>query len=261
MASDRTVSLIQSVSRAAEVLKSFSVEQPTLTASEIAARTGLHRTTIHRLLQTLEQASLVRQLPKSSRYTLDPSVLQFARIVDQVYGVKDAATPIMTSLRDKIQETIALHIRDGRDRVVTFQVEGNREVRRTYPVMGERIPLHIGSPGKSILAHLPEGERESYLAQPLVAVTELSHTNAEDLRQELDGIRAAGFAISTGERVEGVCSISAPIFDASNRVVAAITISAPAFRMTEHVALQHSPLLRQAAEEISARIGASASPR
>lgn len=257
MASDRSTGLIQSVARAAEVLKSFTIEEPTLTASEIAVRTGLHRTTIHRLLQTLEQSSLVRQLPDSSRYTLSPSVLQFARIVDQVYGIKDAAIPVMTSLRDRIQETVALHVRDGNDRIVTFQVEGIREVRRTYPVMGERIPLHIGSPGKLILANLPEEERAAYLSQPLVAVTEHSHNDPSDLVNELNEIQKDGFAVSVGERVEGVCSVSAPIFDNTNKVVGSITISAPAFRMTTQGALEYAPWLIEAGREISARLGAS----
>src|SRR5687767_10987085 len=136
---------VQSVRRAIMVLMAFSNETPQLGVGEIAKIVGLNRTTVHRLVATLESSGMIRRDVFSQKYTLSAQMLRFADIVLQQSDVRTVALPVMTALRDTVNETVGLHIREGWSRIVVTQVGANRDVRHMYRDIGEPIPLHLGA--------------------------------------------------------------------------------------------------------------------
>lgn len=247
---------VQSVERAFAVLRSFTAERPVQGVSEIATALDLNRTTVHRLLATLESCGAVRRDPISHRYTISAGVLQFANVFHQMSNVRDIAHQAMVRLRDSTGQTAALHLREGFERVTISQVESNQDLRMTYRDLGVPQPLHLGAPGKAILAHLCPEEIEDYLVRrELVAFTEHSITHPTALRDELSKIQQNAISLSRQERRPGVVSVAAPVFDATGQVVGAMNICGPVHRISEEQIEEIIPLVRDAARETSRRLG------
>lgn len=247
---------VQSVERAFAVLRSFTAERPVQGVSEIATALGLNRTTVHRLLATLESCGAVHRDPISHRYTISAGVLQFANVFHQMSNVRDVAHQAMVRLRDATGQTAALHLREGSERVTISQVESNQDLRMTYRDLGMPQPLHLGAPGKAILAHLEPDEIDEYLThRHLVAFTEYSITNPVRLRADLEKIRCNGYSLSRQERRPGVVSVAAPLFDNSGLVIGAMNVCGPVHRISEAQIEEMIPLVLEAARETSRRLG------
>lgn len=247
---------VQSVERAFAVLRSFTAERPVQGVSEIATELDLNRTTVHRLLATLEACGAVRRDPITHRYTISAGVLQFANVFHQMSNVRDIAHQAMVRLRDATGQTAALHLREGNERVTISQVESNQDLRMTYRDLGVPQPLHLGAPGKAILANLAPQEIDDYLThRHLIAFTDHSMTDPGELRCELESILREGISLSRQERRPGVVSVAAPIFDASGQVIGAMNICGPVHRVSEEQLEEIIPLVRDAARETSRRLG------
>jgi IclR family transcriptional regulator, acetate operon repressor len=247
---------VQSVERAFAVLRSFTAERPVQGVSEIASALDLNRTTVHRLLATLESCGAVRRDPITHRYTISAGVLQFANVFHQMSNVRDVAHQAMIRLRDATEQTAALHLREGSERVTISQVESNQDLRMTYRDLGVPQPLHLGAPGKAILANLSPEEIEEYLTRrDLIAFTDHSITDRNELRAELAMILESGISLSREERRPGVVSVAAPIFDDSGHVIGAMNICGPVHRVSEQQVQEIIPMVRDAARETSRRLG------
>lgn len=247
---------VQSVERAFAILRSFTAERPVQGVSEIASLLNLNRTTVHRLLATLESCGAVRRDPATHRYTISSGVLQFASVFHEISNVRDVAQPALVRLRDATGQTAALHLRESWERVTIAQVESNQDLRMTYRDIGVPQPLHLGAPGKTILAHMESEERDAYLAQrELVAFTAHSITDPQALRAELCRILAQGYGISRQERRPGVVSVAAPVFDASQQVIGAMNISGAVQRVTDADVAEIVPLVQRAARKTSHLLG------
>jgi DNA-binding IclR family transcriptional regulator len=227
---------VQSVVRAFDILKLFSSERPTLGVSEVAALTDLNRTTAHRLIATLKHCGALTQNPATLKYSLSAQLLQFSNMFVQTNELREIALGPMTTVRDLSGETCGLHVREGANRVIIAQVESRQALRLTYPNLGETVPLHIGAPGKAMLAFFDPAEINDYLKSLSLihdVTTPSSVTDPHQVRQELEKIRQQGFAISQQERRSGVKSIAAPIFDKRGHAIASINISGPLQRIAD----------------------------
>ena len=223
--------LVQSVMRAFDILSAFSAERSALSVAEIAALLNLSRPTVHRLLTTLQEAGAVMQQDGTHRYVLSAQIVRFSNAFHQQSNIVLIALPHLTSLRDVTGETSGLHLLEGSKRVVIAQVESREDLRLTYPTLGEAIPLHLGAPGKAMLAFRSPHQIEQYVMRnKLEAATPDSITSSGQLRTELTRIREAGYAISHQERRLGVVAIAAPLF-AGQAVVGAVNISGPDRRL------------------------------
>lgn len=243
---------VQSVTRAIKILYAFSANAPQLAVADIAKIVGLNRTTVHRLVGTLEASGLLRRDPYSQKYGLSAQVLRLADVFYQQNDIQAIALPRMTALRNELNETVALHQREGFCRVVVTQVGAHRDVRHMYRNIGEPIPLHLGAPGKVILANLNQSEIDEYLTtNPLEGTTSHSITDPEVLRGELSEIARQGFAISWEERRVGVVAMAAPIFDAYGHVVASMNISGPSQRIKQEQVDAMCPRLVEFTKEVS----------
>lgn len=221
--------MVQAVDRAIAILFSFASAKRALSVAEIAEVANLNRTTVHRLLGTVERHGLVQRIPDGNRYHLGPRLLQLSGAYLQFGNLQTAAISRLTLIRDETEETAALHLRQGCSRVVAFQVESHRELRRTYPDIGEPIALDVGAPSRAILAFMDPEEVSTCLEAGLSELW----TSKEALDAELSQIRTRGYAVSFQERSDGVVSVAAPVFDHFGNPIASINLSGPVTRIND----------------------------
>ena len=249
-------SRIQSLDRAVAVLNSFTPERAQLGVTEIARLTGLTRGTAHRIVANLESHQLLQRVQPGNRYALGPGLLRLAHSARVRINLQECAGPIMTRLRDETNETVGLHVVDGRFfRVVIDQVESRHSIRRTYTNLGESIPIHQGAPGKVILAHLPGDVQQQILSGPLEAATDNTIVDPELLKRELESVLDKGFAISLAERVPEVFTIAVPVFDYGESVVASLSVTGPSSRVNKKRLLEFAPHALKAAKDLSLMLG------
>ena len=254
----RRAGSVQSIDRAAAILRSFGEHRAELTLSEIARATGLTTSTVHRLLAAMQHNDLVRQ-SRERRYAPGPLIVRLGRGGATVATtLREAALPTMTALRDEVEETVGLHsLLPTDDRVVVDQVESHHPLRRTYTELGIPIALPYGAPGKVMTAFLPEDRCETVLARPLQHVTPATVVDQEALRRELAQVRETRYALSYAERTPGIHTVAAAIFDHTGIVVGCLSVSGPEIRMGTERLHALGPRVRDAGWAVSRLLGAS----
>jgi DNA-binding IclR family transcriptional regulator len=245
---------VRAVTRAMDVL--LSLEEGPQSLAKIADVTGLTKPTAHRLLATLSRNQLVIQNPWTSDYMLGPGCLGIANaVLNGLGGLGLMAQDILEGLAKTSQESVALHVPAGTQRVCVAQVPSPQPVRYTADV-GAAKPMYTGAMGKILLAFAHEQDRlELFSRLTLTPVTPLTITNKFELENELAEVRKQGYAVSRGEQADGVASISAPIFAASGHVMAAVSILGPSTRMSDDTMAKLRPLVVRAGQEISRLLG------
>lgn len=247
---------VQSLDRAMALLNTFTSRRTRLSVTELATHNGLNRSTAHRLLGALEVHELVKRVPGTRKYALGPHTLRLAAVATAETSISQVAMPIMVDLRDETEETVGLHLlTEDHQRMVTAQAESHLPLRRTYTEVNEPVPIHQGGPGKVLLASLPEAERDAVLERPLGAATEHTIVSPDALRAELEQIRRQGYALSFEERVTGIHTVAVPIWDYTERVIAALSVTGPAARMPVQRLEELVAPARHAAATISSELG------
>ena len=216
----------QAVDRAARLLTEVVHAPGSVTFTELAAATGLAKSTTSRLLLALERNGLIRR-DQAGRFAPGEVFIRFAWRGGAEAGLIEVAQPYLDSLGETTGETINLGVeRDG-------MVEQIAQVDSTYVIgatnwVGRPVPLHCAALGKVLLAHgaahLPSGRLERRALRTVTSRTALS--------AELAAVRERGYAITDGELEPGLVAIAAPVFHDGGAVVAALSVSGPATRLT-----------------------------
>ncbi|WP_438431338.1 IclR family transcriptional regulator [Gorillibacterium sp. sgz500922] len=241
---------VRAVERALDLLLCFA-EDSDLSLTELAARAGLHKSTVHRLLASLEVKGFVRRDPASERYRLGYRMWELSANLVQDDDPAVILLPEMERLRDQLGETVSLYVRDGLERIRVQAVQSSQAIRRVAPV-GVRLPLHVGASGKILVAFgAPELQRE-LSAAPLWA----DEAQKAAFERQLQEARDCGYATSLEEREAGAAAIAAPIVNRAHRMVAALAVSGPVNRLTAEAMKEDAPLLLEAA----ARMGKMLKP-
>lgn len=255
MAEDKHMT-IQAVDRALDVLllfaersADFEHEGRGLGVTQIAERLDLPKSTVHRILSTLEARGFCRQDPHTGRYHLGLKALELAGAYLAQSDLGSAAYPEMCRLRDQVEETVTLYVRDGTDRVRVQKAEGRHGVRRVVG-LGQRLPLHLGAASKVLLAWLPDYERERVLGSMRLPLD----FDLAGLKAAILETRRRGWASSAEEREEGVASVAAPIIDRSGHVVAALAISGPVQRFDGPAVERYAQAALETARNIGMRL-------
>lgn len=241
--------------RASALLDLLSQNGEDLGVREIARRLQLTRSTAHRLLASLERVGLAEHAPVTGKYRLGYKVAYWAAHSSRQSALREKAMPHMVRLRDRVRETVGLTARVQWARTYVAQVESPHNIRWTMEI-GRPYPLSAGAPGKVLLAFLPDAEVETILRTvPRQRFTARTPTAPGRIRAELQKVRRQGFAVALGEIVDGSATIAAPVRDISGEVVAALSISGPAFRFIGARRRAALPTLRKAAEALSWDLG------
>jgi DNA-binding IclR family transcriptional regulator len=246
--------MIKSVSKAVEIMNTFSPSEPRLTLKEIARRLGLPKSTIHNILSTLVQHGFVEKLDDDS-YALGTAIIALSQSVRANVELRDRAAPILRQLADSCRESVYLTVLDGDQSLYIYAVESPRRLLARTAV-GDQVHLHCTSVGKAILAALPEDEVEEIVVRNgLPAYTSATITDPDALHAALADTRARGYAIDAGEHETGIYCVGAPILNQQGRVVGACSISGSAPEMVRDRLEELAQEVMIAAQEISRRMG------
>lgn len=249
---------IQAIERAVALLNAFSADEPELGVTELAARVGLHKSTVHRFLVNLEAGGLVERNPRTGRYRLGIRVFELGGLVAQRMSLWEEALPFLEELVADTGETGHLAVLDNGEAIYIERVEARRALRIPAAV-GKGYPAHATNLGKVLLADLPFSEVERIAVERgLPAFTPRTITSLEGLAAELARIRERGYGVDDEEYDEGLRCIGAPVFDHTGQAVAAIGIGGPATRITPERVDDLAERVMRASAGLSRRLGAGA---
>ncbi|MFI7744275.1 IclR family transcriptional regulator [Kocuria rhizosphaericola] len=248
------------VSHALHVLRCFSVDEPTLGVTEIAARVGLHKSTVSRLLATLEQENVVERDPQTRRYRLGLGLISVAGPLLAELDERRAAYPVLLELTEQTGETSALMVWSGDQAVCVEQIPSPLQIKHTTP-LGTRYNTALSSSVQLFLAEQPPERVRALLLSGIVELPDPTEASiggyVESLRQVVD----EGVAVNYGKTSMDEVGVSAPVHDHRDRMVAAVMVAAPRYRVTPEQAELLSSAAVAAAREVSQRLGASPAAR
>lgn len=247
---------LETLMRGLNILSLYTRETPALTLTEITRATKLNKTTVYRILSTLENAGYLVRDEDTKRYRPDLKVLQLGFASISSLEVRQAARRYLELLSQQVGETVSLSVLDGADIIYVDRVRNQRIVGVVLG-LGSRLPAHCASMGKAILAHLPPSELEDYLdkavLEPCTSNTLRDH---QALKDELSLVRSRGFATNDEELEMGLRAVAAPIWDNSNRVVAAVNITGSTSSISqERLVGDLAEAVRHTAAQISQALG------
>ena len=248
--------LIQSVSRALDILEAFAIGQEELGVTELSRKLKLHKNNVFRLLATLETRGYVEQDKETGNYRLGMKTFEVASVFLHHLGVVKQARGALEQLAAETGETAYLAVLDGPWAVCVDMVETAHAVR-VVSQLGRRLPAHAAALGKAQLAFRPQDELEQLWKQhELTAVTARSVTDAGRLGEELGRVAAQDLAFEDEELAPGVRGVAAPVRDYQKRVVGAIGVTGPVLRLTlERVQGELASRVKAAAQSVSKRLG------
>lgn len=251
--------LIQSVSRAFDILEAFSTKEGALGVTELSRKLRLHKNNVFRLLATLETRGYVEQDRESDTYRLGVRSYEVASVFLSHLDWRRQARPVLESLAGELGESCYLALRQGASVVYVDVVETDAPIR-VAPRLGRRFPAHATAAGKVLAAALTREKFEELFPSPaLEQLTPKTIADREALFSHLGQVADNGYALSDEEDSPGVRALAAPISDFTKEVVGAVECVAPAFRMDAGRVEAVAGPLKAAAREITARIGGSPS--
>lgn len=209
------------VDRALSVLSAFQTGDTSLSVTELAERTRLYKSTVLRLLASLAHGGLLRKTPEG-RWALGPEVVRLASLYTASFSLEEVVLPVMQALVAKTGESVALHVRQGEQRLCLFRVD-SQQLLRDHVRAGDVLPLDRGAGGRVLMAF--SGARGKLYEQ----------------------IRQDGYIHATGDRVPGLVGVSAPVWRSQGQLVGALTLTVPELRFKK--SFVHD--LREAAAHLS----------
>ena len=224
---------IQVLERSFALLDLLALHQEPVSLKEISARTGLHPSTAHRILNDLTIGRLVDR-PQAGTYRLGMRLLELGNLVKQRLDVREAALGPMRELHKLTHQAVNLSMRQGDEIIYVERSYSERSGMQVVRTVGGRAPLHLTSVGKLFLAHDEPARVRSYAVRTgLTGHTRNSITDVQRLERELAQVRATGVARDDEELELGVRCMAAGIFDDQGKLLAGLSISAPAGRLEE----------------------------
>lgn len=242
---------IQVIERMFTVLDILASREEAIALKEISERAGLHPSTTHRILNDLVSGRFVDR-PQSGSYRLGLRLLELGNLVKNRLNVRDAALEPMRDLHRVIQQPVNLSLRQGDEIVYVERAYSERSGMQVIRAIGGHAPLHLTSVGKLFLAVDDSHKVRAYAARTgLAGHTRNSLTQLTALERELTKVRRDGWASDNQELELGVRCMAAGIVDDQGKLVAGLSISAPAERLDD----KWLPKLQATAREISKRLG------
>jgi DNA-binding IclR family transcriptional regulator len=244
---------VQSVDRAVSLLQALA-RRRSAGLTELATDVGIHKSTVFRLLATLEARGLVEQDGERGRYRLGQTVRWLAAGAAGGLDLTATARPVATDLAAEVGETVNVVVTDGHEVTTVDQVTGPAIVTSSDWV-GRRGPLHATAAGKVFLAAMGPAELDRAVAADLPRYTEATITDAAALRADVAAVRRRGWAQVAEEHEVGLVVVAAPLQDATDAVVGALTVGGPSYRVNAETVPVLVEGLVAAAHRISWRLG------
>jgi IclR family KDG regulon transcriptional repressor len=222
--------------------------------TELSRRLGWGKSTVHRLCSTLEHRGYLVHDASTGRYRLSLRLFQVGSAALNHLDLPARVTPALRSLGDAVEETVHLAVLDGQEIVFIGKVESGRPLQ-LHSQVGRRAPAHCTALGKVLLAHADPELQTRVLAGRLKRYTPGTIVDPPTLRRVLQAVRERGFAVDDQEFEEGIRCIAAPVRDYTGRVVAALSVSAPAGRLGPDRDRGLAEVVKAAARRASGELG------
>ena len=243
---------VQSIKRSFALLRALAVGP--IGVTELAERVDLPKSTVARLLASLEDEGAVEQTEAGGEYRLGPGLIDLAGSAPGGRNLVAAARPHLLELAESIDEVAGLAVIDGRQAYYLDQTESSSNIQ-VRDWTGEHAPLHAVPSGLAILAHQPEDFVTEYLAGSLVQCTPWTMTDPRELTERLEQVRSMGYAWAYEEFAEGINSVAAPIFERDGSVEAALHVHGPAYRFPDpDDTHDHGMAVIEAAKRLAAQL-------
>lgn len=226
-----------------------------ISINEISKNLGIYPSTVHRILDTLKHWGYVEQNSDTQKYQLGLKVIELGMAKLHQMDLVKEVIPYLKELVSQCNETVHLGVLEEGEVLYLAKEESSQTIRMVSR-MGSRAPIHCTALGKVLLAHLPEEQRKKILDEKgLPRLTEKTITDEKKLEKELYKVREQGFALDREEHEKDVCCIAAPIRNHQGKVVGAVSISAPAFRIDVDKRDDLKKALIQMSKKMSKRFG------
>ncbi len=254
-ATKRSPYKIQVLDRALAIINAIAESRTDVPLMELAESVKLHKSTVHRILMILESYRIVDRDTQSGHYRLGLRLFELGNIAIGTFNIRDRARRHLERLLYEVDETVHLCVLDAGEILYLDKFEPSRSVRMASRI-GRRNPAHCTAVGKAILSRLTDREVDDILrSHGLPRLTPNTITTPAELKIELQSIRKRGYSIDNEEVEEGVRCIAAAVLDHAERPIAAISVSAPAFRLPVEKIDVVAAQVTQAAQELSKESG------
>ena len=254
---DPSTPSIQVLERCFTLLDVLAQQREPMALKDISERTGLHPSTAHRILNDLAAGRFVDR-PHAGQYRLGMRLLELGNLVKERLSVRELAAAPMRELHRLTHQAVNLSVRQGDEIVYIERAYSERSGMQVVRAVGGRAPLHLTSVGKLFLAAEPPERVRAYANRTgLAGHTRNSLTQVPALERELEGVRTRGVAHDNEELEIGVRCIAAGVYDDAGKLVAGLSISAPADRLE----LAWADRVKATAEDISRALGHQAPAR
>ncbi|WP_042201481.1 IclR family transcriptional regulator [Paenibacillus camerounensis] len=240
---------VRAVERALDILLCFTQESD-LSLTEIAGKISLHKSTVHRLLTTLEEKGFLLRNEGTDKYRLGIRIWELSTHLPTLDEPAVLLLPAMERLRDRLGETVSLYLRDDLERVRIQAVQSHQAIRRVAQI-GARLPLSVGASSKVLAAYAPSEIQVRLLADPSWPESVDRSLYLEQLRE----ITRRGYATSFEEREPGAAAVAVPIVGRTGKVAAALSLSGPVSRLSQETLQQYAVILAENAAEMGLMIG------
>jgi DNA-binding IclR family transcriptional regulator len=246
---------VQVLDRSLQIIDILAEADEELGPAELGERLSLHRSTVHRLLMMLEHHRLIRRNPREGKYGLGLRLFELgSRAVAQLKLTK-RAEPFLQRLVEEAGETAHIAVLSGTHMLSIAYVEGPG-VLRLRSAVGRQAPTHCTAVGKAVIAFHPDQALDQFVrGLSLTRYTKRTLLTRESLKSELLRIRERGFAIDDEELEEGLRCVAAPIRNYTGRVIAAMGIAGPVFRVRKAGLPRLASAIMAAARDLSIDLG------
>ncbi len=236
---------VRSVQRALDILALLTDDQPTISIRQIVAATGLAKTTVLRMVSTLEQSGLL--WATHNGYMAGPGLWRWAHLAQRSWELPPDTQRTMRELSARQRETVNVYVARDIYRVCIAQQEGPQPLRHVVHV-GDELPMWAGASAKVLLRDASPG-----LLERIARSSPYGPKHVRRLREWIDQAAVSGYAESHGEREDGLSAVAAPILGRSGRVIAALGLSGPTVRFTEARVAEFAAEVKRVARQLSER--------
>lgn len=246
---------VQTINRALDIIEILSMEKEGLGVTEIGKKAGLHKSTAHRMLNTLAERGYIDKEPKYGNYRLGMKFVEVSSIYLNKIELKTEAQPYLRKLVETVGQPAHLGILDRFDVIYIEKIEALSSIR-LYSKIGSRIPVYCSALGKALLSGLGNGDLAKLIDEiEYYPYTKNTIRTKGELMKTVESVKKRGFAVDNEEHDEGVRCLAAPIRDYTGKVIASVSTAGDKRIICEERDEEIGRYVIETAEAISERLG------
>jgi len=242
---------VRAVDKALAVLAALAQAEHDVDLANLAAQTKLPKSTLVRLLHTMRLHNAVYQDPRTRRYRLGWGLIHLGKAAERQFDLERIVRPYLEQLSKATGETASFAVLEGARAVYLAQILTDSIIRGVPPI-GSELELHCTAVGKVLLTSFTEEQFDQLISDHgLPRLTENTIVNSAQLRREIATVAERGYSLDDEEAEPGGRCIAAPIFDASDRVIAAISITGPTSRIRIERVEEYAEIVKRIAAKVT----------